>query len=536
MEAKSYGLGSIKELVTVLKIHVIVLFDRGRILGSSSAINSMSWTRPSKSDIGGDILLRQSIVLSWERLGNGGWNWDRFNKHVQRVTPYTPLNLPEEEHVRRGTPAEARRLWDRKLGNGPIQITHPPLRLDVDTKLEQTYRNLSIPMAPTPLNDIVTVPVTEDPMTLQRSFAANAYWAPNSSRPNFRILTGALAHHLVSESINGELVVTGVEFSHKSVEDKTYVVNASKEVVLSAGALKMPQILELSGVGRPDILEKLKVPVKIPLAGVGENMFGVGLPSVQLKDEVPDETLDISQILGEAARHMDLLYITMCLTLVDFTPLCTFSDKAEEIIAGARKNIEAGIAPENIVDQYKIVLEAFENKVPWCETIGLPGFLSFPNPSQPGKKYYTIAAALNQLSSRGPIHTTSSDPKAHPDLDPHYFEEETDIKMLGEVVKFCRKVAQTEPFKDYLAGEINPRPSVNTDDEIAGTPLNHILTSHPNFLKNFVGLTFRYTLGSASMLPKEKNGVVETKLKVYGTKPLRVVDLSIVPLHLRCHS
>ncbi|KAF9439726.1 GMC oxidoreductase, partial [Macrolepiota fuliginosa MF-IS2] len=249
-------------LKTVPQVHSKgseVFWPRGRILGGSSAINFMAWTKPSKSDID-----------AWERLGNGGWNWDRFDKYVQRVTSYTPLNLPEEEHVRRGTPAEARKLWDRQLGNGPIHITHPPLRLDVDTKLEQAYRNLGIPMAPAPIdgnpNGIFTAPVTEDPMTLQRSFAGNAYWAPNSSRPNFRVLTGALAHRLVSESINGELVVTGVEFSHKSAEDKTHVVNASKEVVLSAGALKTPQILELSGIGRPDILEKIKVPVKLPLA------------------------------------------------------------------------------------------------------------------------------------------------------------------------------------------------------------------------------------------------------------------------------
>ncbi|KAF9439552.1 GMC oxidoreductase [Macrolepiota fuliginosa MF-IS2] len=217
----------------------------------------------------------------------------------------------------------------------------------------------------------------------------------------------------------------------------------------------------------------------------------------------------------------------MGLTLFVFAPLHTFSDKAEEIVADARKNIEAGIAsgkyPQNIVDQYKIVLEAFEKKVPWCETIGFPGFLSFPNPPQPGKKYYTIAAALNQLFSRGSIHATSSDPKAHPDLDPHYFEEGTDMKMFVEIVKFCRKAAQTEPFKSYLASEINPGPGVNTDEEIA------------DFLKSFVNSTF-HTLGSASMLPKEKNGVVDSKLKVYGTKNLRVADLSIVPLHFGCHS
>jgi hypothetical protein len=77
--------------------------------------------------------------------------------------------------------------------------------------------------------------VTIDPKTILRSFAANAYWEPNSTRPNLNLLTGAVAHGLVTTKIDGELIVTGVEFSHKTGNGETYTAKSSKEVILSAG-------------------------------------------------------------------------------------------------------------------------------------------------------------------------------------------------------------------------------------------------------------------------------------------------------------
>lgn len=81
--------------------------------------------------------------------------------------------------------------------------------------------------------------MTVNPKTILRSFAANAYWEPNSARPNFNLLTGAVAQRLVTTEIDGKLVATGVEFSYKDGNGGTYVAKSSKEVILSAGcALK----------------------------------------------------------------------------------------------------------------------------------------------------------------------------------------------------------------------------------------------------------------------------------------------------------
>lgn len=500
-------------------------WPRGRILGGSSAVNFTVWNKPSKEDID-----------AWEKLGNEGWNWERFNKYMQRAATYTPPDLSEAEHARRGTPDVVRELWNKGLkGNGPIQISHPPTRTDVDIKIQHAFQSLGIPMAPAPLdgdpNGVVIGAMTINPKTFLRSFAGNAYWEPNSARPNLNLLTGAVAQRLVTVEVDGELVITGVEFSHKSDSGKTFVVKSSKEVVLSAGTLMTPQLLELSGIGRPDVLQKAGIQVKLALEGVGENTQEHVHASVvfELKEGVPDETYDILRNPGEAEKHSALLaegqgLYAMGISTFIYAPFSSLSNKAPEIISDARKKIEAEIAmgkhTPGLAEQYRIHLDNLE-KVPFCEVIGFPGWYGGQNLPVPGKKYYTMAAAMNIAFSRGTVHVTTSDPTVQPAIDPHYFEEEIDMKMLREVMRFCRKVARAASLKDYFDGtpvELNPGPDVSSDVELE------------DYLRRYTGSTF-HTIGSASMLPRDKGGVVDTKLKVYGTKNLRIADLSIAPLH-----
>jgi len=108
-------------------------------------------------------------------------------------------------------------------------------------------------------------------------------------------------------------------------------------------------------------------------------------------------------------------------------------------------------------------------------------------------------------------------------IDPHYFEEEYDIRSFAESVKFARCIAQQEPFKRILKEELLPGPSVKTDEQII------------SFLKEHFSTTC-HTVGSCSMLPREDGGGVDNKLKVYGTTNIRVMDISIIPLHVAAHT
>ncbi|KAF5363498.1 hypothetical protein D9756_000984 [Leucocoprinus leucothites] len=505
-------------------------WPRGRILGGSSAVNFTAWNKPSKEDID-----------AWEKLGNEGWNWETLDKYISRATTYTPPTLSEAEHARRGTPRVFKELWAKgPVGNGPIQISYPPYRTDLDVKIQQAIQGLGYPVAPAPLdgnpNGVTIGAMSVDPETVERSFTGNAYWKPNSARPNLSLLTGAVVHRLVTTETDGELVVTGVEFFYKSGGGEAYTARASKEVILSAGTLRTPQVLELSGIGSPEVLQKVGIPVKLALNGVGENVQDHihSTVVVELKDDVQDETYDVLRNPGEAEKNMALftkaqgLY-TMGINTFLYAPLPALSDKGQEIISSARKEIEAGIAagkyPAGLADQYKIVLENIE-KVPTCEIIVFPGAFGGKNMPAPGKKYYAFVAALNGLFSRGTIHVTTTDPAVPSAIDPHYFEQDIDLKTHREVMKFCRKLAGVAELKEYFGEspqELNPGPSVSTDKDLE------------DYVKRFSSTTF-HPIGSASMLPREKGGVVDNKLRVYGTKNLRVVDLSIVPLHFGSHT
>ncbi|KAF9448638.1 GMC oxidoreductase [Macrolepiota fuliginosa MF-IS2] len=510
---------------------VVFRWSRGRAVGGSSAINFTAFNKPSRED-----------VDAWEKLGNEGWNWDKFDKYMQRATTYTPPNLSEIENMGGSVPDIVKELCREPVGNGPIQVSHPPLPTDIGVKAQQTLQNLGIPMAPAPLggdpNGVVIGPATINPKTILRSFAANAYWEPNSARPNFNLLTGAVAQRLVTTEIDGELVVTGVEFSHKTGSGETYTAKSSKEVILSAGTLMTPQILELSGIGNPNVLHKVGIPVKLALEGVGENVQDHIICNVvfKLKDGVPVETFDTLHNPEAAKRYKALLTkgdgsYTAGIKISLFAPLSSLSDEADKIISSARTQIEAEIAlakySRELAEQYMIQLEKLENKVPTCEIIGFPVFFGGgDDPPVAVRRHYSMLCSANSLFSRGTIHIATSDPQVQPTIDPHYFEQEIDLQMLREIVRFGRKMGNTAPLKNYFDEtpvEITPGSDVFTDEELT------------NYLRNNASECF-HTTGSASMLPREKGGVVNTNLKVYGTKNLRVADLSIVPLHFGSHS
>lgn len=110
---------------------------------------------------------------------------------------------------------------------------------------------------------------TVDPQHNRRSYAARGYYEPNANRPNLALQLNALVSKLELETINGESRATGVQFI---VDGSTHIVKATKEVIISGGAINSPQILELSGIGSPDVLQKVGVEVVVDLPGVGENL------------------------------------------------------------------------------------------------------------------------------------------------------------------------------------------------------------------------------------------------------------------------
>lgn len=495
-------------------------WDRGKVLGGSSAINFSVWTNPAKGDID-----------DWEKLGNAGWNWENFSKYLSKAISITPPSGSPAQLERRGS-LEA---WNLPK-NGPLQISFPRTLPDVDIRFHEALVNLGVPKAPLPLDGdphgTFFTGNTLNPLSYSRSYSTDFYLR-NSDRPNLSILLSAYATKVAFSDAEGDLTATGVEFIHGG---KSYLVRADKEVILCLGALKTPHLLELSGIGRPDVLKQAGITPRLDLP-VGENVqehVFVSL-SYELKDGVADDTLDVLGDEVERQKHIDLHargegVFNMGIVNFTFLPLSALSPRSDAIYSTTIKSIEEKIAqgkyPVGATETLKMQIQKVGRNALDCEITTIPGFLSGPNPPRPGKKHFNIFCMNNSTFSRGTAHVTSRDPLVHPAYDPRYFEDEADLGALIETVKFARKVCRTAPFKDVLDEEpveVNPGPNVQTDEEI-GAWIKQMLTS-----------TW-HTIGTASMLPKDKGGVVDSKLKVYGTTNLRVVDLSIAPILVAAHT
>ncbi|KDQ14400.1 hypothetical protein BOTBODRAFT_159613 [Botryobasidium botryosum FD-172 SS1] len=498
----------------------IVPWFRGKGLGGSSGMNFSSYHRPPAHDID-----------AFERLGNPGWNWDRFMRYSKKAETFQPPTAEEIEkysyYTNQGSHGS----------DGPLRTSFPSRLSRIEWAFHETFGNLGIKRQKDPMGGNITGlwtgVSTLDRDTGHRSYSANAYLAPNASRKNLQVLTAALATRLIfapATDFDG-VRATGAEFLYDG--GKT-VVHAREEVILSAGTLKSSQILELSGIGDPNILAPLGIDVLVDLPGVGANIQEHIHTSMVVEIEKSDEweTYDVLREDPQYAREQLELYkssregaYTMGIGSFAFLPLQTINPEAVERMAASLATKIDKLKNPALREQWTLQLEALKDKdIPDCEFVMMPQFLPPAiSPPEARKKYLTLLVALNHPLSRGTIHITSDDPIAHPAMDPHNLEQDEDLQMLVEMLKYLRRVTETDPLKSIIVKELSPGPKIVNDEELK------------DFSRSTTG-TLYHTAGSCSMLPREKGGVVDHKLKVYGTTNVRVVDMSILPLHVMAHT
>ncbi|KAJ7176706.1 alcohol oxidase [Mycena filopes] len=518
-------------------------FNRGKGLGGSSAINFFQYHRPAKSDID-----------AFEELGNAGWNWELLE-------PY----YAKSEHFIQ--PIERNEAMSYDLSHhgvtGPLAVAYPGMMSNFEVPYQMVMKKLGIPLVKEPTNGTWLTPVTIDPKERVRSYSANKYYQPNAQRKNLTVVVYAHVTRIITKlNPDGHATANEVEFTSGGV---LYTVGVSSEVILSAGAIMSPQILELSGIGDKSILDAVGVTSNIDLPGVGKNVQEHMFASVtcELRPEVTSEyfSSDVLSDANEYLRQKELYansgtgIFATCPTNITFVPLATISAASDTLQKSLTSHIHDGLASEMISPslnkQYKIQLKHLRDKEPSCEFILSPRAMPGPNPPAPGKQYVTVTAFINHPFSRGTIHIASNDPLVPPKIDPNYFEHnygwcslrrQNTIYLLQfvEQIKFCRKILEQEPLKRLLTGtEINPGPDVQTDKEIADFLKMAMSTtwrkSHDSTL-HIVFMEPLDTIGSCSMLPLADGGVVDNKLKVYNTTNIRVVDISVIPLHIGAHT
>ncbi|KAK1671888.1 GMC oxidoreductase [Colletotrichum godetiae] len=464
-----------------------------KALGGTSTINGLAYTRAEASQID-----------AWEQLGNEGWNWDA-------LFPY----YLKSEHFQ--TPESARQVAGRLEyetnvhgEDGPLLTgwTYGQTNGTMPAVLNSTFQNLGLPW-----NEDVNggnmvgfsvFPRTVDQANAVREDAARAYYYPYQNRTNLKVLLNTSAQKLTWKNTTLP-TADGVEIV--SADGSSSVVKANKEVILSAGALVSPLLLELSGVGSANVLKQHGIKTVVNLPTVGEN----------LQD----------QMNNGLSFDMKNMSIDGTLTTVAYPTVAHVFDDAEGVAAQIKEALPAYAAKvasiNGNVTRASDLLEffqlqwslIFESQIPIAEVLVNAGSGSWSS------EYWGLLPF-----ARGSVHIGSNS-TSRAVINPNYFMLDWDLLEQVEIAKYIRKLYSTAPFSTYAGTETRPGADVVAADADDVEGWESYIKG--NYRSNF------HPVGTAAMMPREKGGVVDASLKVYGTANVRVVDASVLPFQVCGH-
>lgn len=474
---------------------------------------------------------------SWEKLGNSGWGWDTMAPYFRKFHTYTE----PETSVTKDLMLDYQ-VKEAQGSSGPLQISYgsgagyPPF----NSAWPRAWSNLNRKLVGDPITGSAVGafnnPATMDPVTRKRSHAGNAYYSEAvAKRPNLRVVTEALVTKLLlKKDADGKVKATGVEFRAK--DGKTRQIPARYEVVLAAGALKTPQLLELSGVGNKDILAKHNIDCLVDNPKVGENLQDHGFVPFSWEVADPATSGDMMRDPAVAKMAVDAFMTAQAGPLSTHALASAFLPLQNQDVSPASvrdllpQHFDKEPVPPELKKQYEVLREqicadddnsAQYTLAPFQLTPGVD-----PSPQTTfGMKedgfYSSIVAILNHPFSRGSVHIKSSDPEQAPIVDPRTMSHPLDLELHGRHALLLETLRDTSPLKELFkeGGRRlhNGGKRVETLDE-AKEAVKNRYTPH------------YHVCGSAAMMPKEDGGVVDTQLKVYGVDQLRIVDASIFPL------
>ncbi|PVH88171.1 GMC oxidoreductase [Cadophora sp. DSE1049] len=491
----------------------------GRALGGSSAVNAEVFVPPSKT-----------IIDAWVRLGNLGWDWNIMKPYyakmhsVQKVTP----EMSERMGIGLGEGCEC---------SGPIQTSYSPnYGGPVPQPWNKTFENAGYKMTGDPFHGsgsgAFQMLASIDPVTHERSYAVTAYYAPIAARKNLHVLTECTVENITFKKEGSDYEATGIQFIQ---DGQAITANASREVILAAGTLQSPKILELSGIGDSKLLNSLGIEVLVDNPHVGENLqdhiwCGIGF---EAKDDIP--TLDalkrqepdaMAAAMAEYASTKTGPLASLGLSSFAYLPLLHTAGQAtlKELLDGKIGQSSSSNHPAS-QDYYDIARSILEDNndasiAMLSAATQIAGARDYSLGNVLGK-FISIVLLLSNPLSRGSVHITSASVNDAPSIDPRYLSHALDLEIYARHMQYLEELVTTEPFASALIkpnGRMTSLKSCKDDLEAAKEHIRRNATSmwHPT--------------STCAMLPKDQGGVVDERLRVYGTKKLRIVDASVMPL------
>lgn len=467
-----------------------IAFHGGKALGGTSTINGMTYIRAEKSQID-----------SWETLGNEGWNWNKLLPYYEKAEHFVVPTAAQDE-------AGASYLPSYHGKHGPLKVGYPYglLNGSLVDGVEAAWHTLGISHISDAngghVRGFTVWQSTLDRDANIREDAARAYYYPVQRRPNLHVFLNTTANKIIWES-SISVVANGVEIA--SQNGTVSILRAKKEVIISAGSLRSPAILELSGIGNPSILSKLRIPIKVSLPGVGENL--------------QDQPLTGLTLQGNTTFNGTTSYATFGLLSDIFPTVPSSNITGWAAVVSASMNNSLGVSA--LTHLFRIQYDLLSKGVPDAETIIGTTATYGLGPSG----YLSSAFWLLMPFSRGNVHISSANASVHPEINPNFFVVDYDLKVQIAIAKWTRKFWNTKPMRAMVT-EVSPGFQIvprNASDKVWGEWVKSSFSSNS------------HPLGTASMMSRHLGGVVDKRLKVYGTKNVRVVDASIMPLQVSGH-
>jgi choline dehydrogenase-like flavoprotein len=428
---------------------------RGRLLGGSSAINGSAFVRGQARDFD-----------SWAQMGNRGWSYSDVLPYFKRMETYEGGG----DDVYRGR-------------DGPLRVTNPEPRDPLFAALIAAAGEVGVPYNPD-YNGAHQDGIAMSQATIasgRRMSTAHCYLEPIRKRANLSIETGALAQALL---IEGKRCV-GVRYG---IDSAVREARAAREVIISAGSINSPQLLELSGIGQPERLKTLGLEVRHALPGVGEN----------LRDHYAPRTR-----WGISAKGY------------------TFNDRGRGIglVGQALRYALSGkgmlgmvAAPIRAFVRSRIGLDAPDLLLGWVPMLTEPGRKGPKISNQSGMTCYAHAL---RPESKGHVHIVSSDPTRPPAINFNFLSAPVDAELTVRAVRIARSIMTAPAMAPLKVTELAPGRDFVSDEEII------------DWVKAAAETTY-HPVGTCKM-GSDSMAVVGARLRVHGLEGLRVADASIMP-------
>ncbi|KAI1324493.1 oxidoreductase [Xylariaceae sp. FL0255] len=448
------------------RLRICVSLNQDKNLGGSSRMNAHVYAP-----------LTQAMLDGWVELGNPGWEWDTMGPYYTKA--FTSLQLSE-----RFKSSLAIDHWgpDDVVSSGPVRLSYPgnppyPIRkLWAELFKQRGYVASTDPWLQNPIGAFSSL-ASIDPDTKERNHAAKAYLAAAHHRQNLGAVLGACVEKIVLSMGQKQPGATGVQYYYEGSLNR---VDADKEVIIAAGALHSPKLLELSGIGNPDILNKHA--------------------SIQ-------KTRAFEEAMLRYSQHREGLLTSTGIKTFAYLPTMEFlsADTRDEMIQLISKNLPThGFTQE-------------ETRAGMYNGIARKMLL---NPKQAFGMVHYSRHACSTPFSRGTVHIISNKSIDAPDIDPKYLSNPLDAEIFVQIVSYIKSIASSTPLSSVLKQPLQT--------SVPSIPIVNLVSARRYIESRTISMW--HPAGTCAMLPEQVGGVVDTCLKVHGVGRLRVVDSSVVPL------